>query len=105
MLIVETSVFTKQVEKLLDHDAYRLLQLELAKDPEIGAPIRGTGGLRKIRWAASGRGKSGGVRVIYYWHGRDDTVLMLLAYPKNVQDELTSAQRKALRSLVEEEFK
>ena len=104
MQIVETSVFTKQIQKELDADSYRLLQFELVRDPEVGALIRGTGGLRKIRWAGSGRGKSGGVRVIYYWHKPGEALLMLLASPRNVQDDLTPVQRKALRRLVEEEL-
>lgn len=105
MLILETTVFTRQQQALLDDDSYRLLQVELAQNPEAGALIRGTGGLRKIRWAAHGRGKRGGVRVIYYWVRERSIVLMLLAYPKNVQDDLTPAQKKVLRALVEEEFK
>ena len=65
MIIKETSVFTRQVSRLLDVESYRLLQLRLAADPEAGDLIRGTSGLRKIRWQGSGRGKRGGVRVIY----------------------------------------
>jgi len=66
MVIKETPVFMKQVDKLLDAESYRLLQLRLVQDPEAGALIRGTGGLRKIRWRGSGRGKRGGVRANYY---------------------------------------
>lgn len=105
MVFRETALFTKQVKELLDAESYGLLQLRLAADPEAGALIRGTGGLRKIRWQGSGRGKRGGVRAIYYWAGRHDVILMLLAYPKNEQDDLTTEQRKALASLVQEEFK
>ena len=65
MVIKETSVFTRQVSKRLDAESYRLLQLRLAADPEAGDLMRGSGGLRKIRWQGSGRGKRGGVRVIY----------------------------------------
>lgn len=104
MLIKETSVFTKQVEKLLDAESYRLLQLHLVEHPEAGALIRGTGGLRKIRWQGSGRGKRGGVRVIYYWARAQETVLLLLMYPKNVQDVLSPQQKAVLRRIVEEEY-
>jgi len=103
--IIETSVFTRQIRAELDDESYRLLQVELARHPEAGALIRGTGGLRKIRWPARGRGKSGGIRVIYYWHRPRDSLLMLLAYSKNVQDDLTSAQRNVLRDLVKEELR
>ena len=105
MLIKETAVFTRRVEKLLDFESYRLLQLRLVSDPEAGDLMRGTGGLRKIRWQGSGRGKRGGVRVIYYWVRADEVILMLLVYGKNEQDDLTSEQRAALKRLVEEELK
>ena len=105
MVIKETSVFTKQVIKRLDAESYRLLQVRLAADPEAGDVIRGTGGLRKIRWQGSGRGKRGGVRVIYYWASNDDVVLMLLMYGKNERDDLSAEQRKVLTALVKEEFK
>lgn len=105
MVIKETSVFTRQVNDLLDSESYRLLQLRLVADPEAGQLIPGTGGLRKIRWQGSGRGKRGGVRVIYYWAVRDAVVLMLLMYGKNERDDLTAAQKKVLAALVREEFK
>lgn len=105
MVIRETSVFTRQVKQLLDPESYRLLQLRLVADPEAGALIPGTGGLRKIRWQGSGRGKRGGIRVIYYWAGRADVILMLLAYPKKEQEDLTPEQKKILAALVREEFK
>ena len=105
MVIKETSVFTRQVNDLLDQESYRLLQLRLVADPEAGQLIPGTGGLRKIRWQGSGRGKRGGVRVICYWAVRDAVVLMLLMYGKNERDDLTAAQKKVLVALVREEFK
>jgi len=67
MVIVETSVFTRQVLDLLSDEEYRKLQIELANYPDAGAVIKGSGGLRKMRWKAKGRGKRGGVRVIYHW--------------------------------------
>jgi mRNA-degrading endonuclease RelE of RelBE toxin-antitoxin system len=105
MVFKETTVFTKQVEQLLDAESYRLLQMKLVVDPEAGALIPGTSGLRKIRWQGSGRGKRGGIRAIYYWATRDDVVLMLLAYPKSERDDLTAEQKKLLVALVKEEFK
>lgn len=104
MEFAETAIFSRIIDTLLDAESYRLLQLELAADPEKGNLIRGTGGLRKIRWAALGQGKRGGVRVIYYWAVSQNTLLLLYAYPKNVQDDLTPAQRKALAKLVKEEY-
>ena len=105
MVIKETSVFTKRVKRLLDAESYRLLQLRLVADPEAGDLIRGTGGLRKIRWQGAGRGKRGGVRVIYYWAKSDDIALMLLIYQKGEQDDLSAEQKKVLATLVREEFR
>ena len=73
-------------------------------DPESGVLIRGSGGLRKLRWAGSGRGKRGGLRVIYYWHVPGSTILLLLVYQKNEQDNITPAQLKLLKSIIETEF-
>ena len=104
MIIIETSIFTRQVRSLLDDDDYRRLQTILVMRPDAGDLIPGGGGLRKIRWGAQGRGKRGGVRVIYYWAVSRDRILMLLMYAKNVQDNLTPEQLKVLRKMIEEEF-
>ena len=104
MKIIETTIFTKKISSLLSDEEYRNLQNELILNPEKGKIIRGSGGLRKIRLGVSGRGKSGGVRIIYYWVNKNGILLMLLIYPKNLQDNLTSAQLKILRSLVEKEL-
>ena len=100
----ETSVFTRQISGLLSDDELNALQWVLMAKPDRGDLIRGSGGLRKIRWAGSGRGKRGGLRVIYYWHVPGSTILFLLAYPKNEQDDLTPVQLKALKSLIQTEF-
>jgi hypothetical protein len=102
---VETSIFTAEVRALLTDEAYRQLQLALLLRPEQGAVIRGSGGLRKVRWAQEGRGKRGGIRVIYYWAPVEGTFYMLFAYAKTVQDDLTPAQVRVLRQLVRQEFK
>jgi len=104
MVIVETSVFTRQVRGLLNDDEYRTLQLALVNDPEMGAVLRGSGGLRKVRWGGSGRGKRGGVRVIYYWAVKQERLLMLLIYAKNERDDLSLEQLKILRKIIEEEY-
>lgn len=105
MRFVETPVFTALVVDLLDDDEYRSLQASLVLRPEQGALIRGGGGLRKMRWALSGRGKRGGARVIYYWWRPGETFLMLFLYAKNVQSDLSPAQIKALGLVVEREYK
>jgi mRNA-degrading endonuclease RelE of RelBE toxin-antitoxin system len=105
VLIVETAIFTRQIEALLSKESYRQLQVVLADDPRRGSVIPRSGGLRKLRWEGSGRGKRGGIRVVYYWVSERNLLLMLLAYPKNVQDDMTSAQLRLLRQVVEEELK
>lgn len=69
--------------------------------PDMGDLIQGSGGLRKIRWKLEGRGKSGGVRVIYYWVTGDNQIRLIYAYLKNKQEDLTVAQLDALRKIVE----
>lgn len=104
MVFVEFPNFTKRVTELLDDEDYRRLQAALIANPELGDLIRGTGGLRKARWSATGRGKRGGVRVIYYWLRKRYQVLMLLIYPKSARDDLTADERKLLAKLVEQEL-
>jgi hypothetical protein len=101
MQIVETPVFTRRVTEILTDEEYRGLQSALLVRPDAGNLIVGTGGARKIRWALDGRGKSGGVRVIYFWAATREIILMLLVYPKNEQDTLTDVQKKLLRKVVE----
>lgn len=105
MRFVETRVFTRAVTALLDEEEYRALQLALALRPEQGDVIRGSGGLRKLRWGLTGRGKRGGARVIYHWDQPAQTFYMLYAYTKQEQGDLTPQQVKVLRRLVREEFR
>jgi len=100
----DTPVFTRQITALLDDGDYRQLQVTLALKPEAGDLIRASGGLRKIRWAVRGRGKSGGIRVINYLVDEGE-IYFLLAYAKNEQKDLDSRQLRILRNLVKEEFK
>lgn len=104
MHFIETPVFTKQITSLLDDADYRQLQVTLALKPRAGDIIRGSGSLRKIRWAVRGRGKSGGIRAIYYLVA-DEEIYFLFAYAKNKQEDLDSGQLRLLRNLVKEEFK
>jgi hypothetical protein len=104
MRFLETSVFSRAVVELLDDAAYHELQLALWLRPELGNVIRGSGGLRKLRWAVSRQGKRGGARVIYYWDEASETFYLLYAYRKSAQGDLTAAQVKILSRLVREEF-
>jgi hypothetical protein len=103
VVIVETSIFTRQVQSLLSDEEYRQLQTVLVLHPDLGVVIPGSGGLRKVRWTIQGRGKRGGVRVIYYWIVIHDKILMLFMYAKNEQEDLTPEQLKVLRRIIEEE--
>lgn len=104
MVIIETSVFTKQVDQILTEEEYQQLQIELINRPKSGVIIRGTGGLRKIRWSAKGKGKRGGSRIIYYWAVSEEQLLMLLVYTKKLQDDLSNDQKKVLRKIVEADY-
>lgn len=103
-VIIETTVFTRQVRELLSEEEYRSLQISLLQNPESGDIIPHSGGLRKKRWSALGKGKRGGSRTIYYWAVGQDQILMLLIYSKNEKDDLTQAQLKALRTIIETEY-
>lgn len=105
MRFVETPVFTTQIRRLLSDDSYRALQIALLLRPEQGPLIRGSNGLRKVRWAGSGRGKRGGIRVTYYWDRPTETVYMLFAYSKGEREDLTLTQIRVLARIVREEFR
>ncbi len=101
---IETSIFTKQVEKLMDDSSYMALQQILFTQPKIGSVIPGCGGLRKVRWKGSGRGKAGGLRIIYYYVQTHQICLFLYAYTKSEHENLTHEQLSILAKLVQEEF-
>lgn len=102
MEFIETPTFTRLITSLLPDDEYRLLQTELVEHPEKGSLIKNGGGIRKVRFSAQGKGKSGGIRVIYYWLKDDGQIYMLLAYPKSKKDTLSDEETKILRDLVKE---
>ncbi|MBE5316482.1 MAG: type II toxin-antitoxin system RelE/ParE family toxin [Xanthomonadales bacterium] len=102
MIFIETSAFTRRVKELLNDDEYARFQTELACNPSAGAVIEGTGGLRKVRVALAGGGKRGGARVIYYHLDAAAQIRLLLIYSKSESDDLTAAQKAALKRLIEE---
>ena len=101
MIFIETKVFTKLVQSLLSDDEYRELQTKLIEQPDTGDIIRGSGGLRKMRWSLEGKGKSGGVRIIYYWVSHIHEIRIIYMYPKHKQENLTPEQLKLLKDMVE----
>ena len=102
MVFIETPTFTRLVLTLLEDDEYRELQNDMMEAPERGDIIPGGGGIRKLRYGVQGRGKSGGVRVIYYWIKDNHQIYMLVVYPKSVKDNLTDKETALLRDLVKE---
>ena len=101
MIIIETSIFSRLIQDMMSDDDYRLLQETLITRPDAGAIIKGSGGLRKVRWKLEGKGKSGGIRVIYYWVTADDQIRMLYAYKKSNQTDLTPDQVAVLKQIIE----
>ena len=99
MVFIETSLFTRLVSQHLSDDEYAALQAALILHPEAGDLIPGSGGVRKLRWRGSGRGKRGGLRIIYYWRNRAGQVWMLTLFAKNVQ---TNIPLHILRAIAEE---
>jgi mRNA-degrading endonuclease RelE of RelBE toxin-antitoxin system len=104
VVIVETRIFSARIRGLLSDEAYRQLQLALAARPTAGDVIPGAGGLRKLRWSGSGRGRRGGVRIVYFWHPPSEQLLMLFAFAKNERSDLTAGQKRLLRKIVETEY-
>lgn len=83
MEFIEAVAFTKYVYDYLSEDEYMGLQSFLLQYPESGKVVRGSGGVRKVRWAMAGKGKSSGVRIIYYFKKQDDEIWLLTIYSKN----------------------
>jgi len=102
MELIETPIFTRKITGILSDDEYREMQWALAINPEMGPVISGGGGLRKLRWSASGKGKRGGMRVIYYVYARNQKIYLLYPYKKSEQEDLTHEQLKILRGYIKD---
>ena len=101
VLFTETSLFTSRIIDAMSDDDYAALQQHLVEHPDAGAMIPASGGVRKIRWCGSGRGKRGGSRLIYYWDC-GERILMLYVYLKNERENLTPDQVRLMRQIAEE---
>ena len=102
MIFIEASLFSKLRGQYLGDEDYRALQNHLMAQPDASAVIRGSGGVRKVRWAAGGKGKLGGLRVIYYWITEDDQIMFLTLYGKSEKETLSAAELKHVVKLIEE---
>lgn len=97
---VETSWFSSIRQRYLVDERFRLLQVALMTSPDAGPVIKGTGGIRKLRWSIEGAGKRGGLRILYYWIPGKDTIYLLNIYKKAEMADLTRAELAVLRKLV-----
>ena len=104
---IEAPAFTRRLLSYLDDDAYSALQAYLAESPDAGDVISGTGGFRKLRWRDSrrGKGRRGGLRVIYYWFDSERVVWLMTIYDKNEAADLSPDAKKALRTAIAAERK
>lgn len=99
VIFIEAPIFSRMLREYLSDDEYAALQWALVQRPDAGAIIPGSGGVRKLRWAGSGRGKRGGLRVIYYWKNQMGEVWLLTLYAKN---EAADIPLHVLRQLKQE---
>lgn len=99
MQFIEATAFTRHVYEYLSEDEYIGLQSFLLQYPEAGKVVPGSGGVRKVRWAISGKGKSGGARIIYYFKRQDDEIWLLTIYAKS---ELQNIPAHILRQIAKE---
>lgn len=100
MEFIETSRFADIREDYLDDREFHLLQLYLMDYPEAGERIKGSGGIRKLRWGLKGQGKRGGLRIIYYWITKNDGILFLTVYRKSQATDLSPTAIKEMKKIV-----
>ena len=101
MIFIETAYYTRIIADYLSDEDQGKLQAHLIEHPGGGDIIKGTGGVRKIRWGAKGKGKSGGVRIIYYWRTARDQIYLLTIYGKGETSTLTAKEKAYLKKMVE----
>lgn len=106
MEFVEAPPFTRQLSEYLSEDAYCELQAHLSANPETGGLMPGTGGFRKMRWADErrGKGRRGGLRVIYFHFSSDHQIWLMTLYGKDEASDLTAQQKKTLKVAIENEL-
>lgn len=97
LTFVELPVFARYREAYLDDEEFADLQAQLIAQPDAGDVIPGSGGCRKLRWRGSGRGKRGGLRVIYFWRRANGQIVLVTLYAKNVTDNIAPGRLKVLK--------
>jgi mRNA-degrading endonuclease RelE of RelBE toxin-antitoxin system len=103
--IIELASFRKSIKKLRDIGSVEDLKSYLAENPKAGDPIKGTNGLRKLRWSLNdGKGKRGDSRVIYYFYSRNAILALISAYSKNEREDLTEKQKKEYAAIIKDIF-
>lgn len=103
MIFIETTIFTKLLPKYLTDDEYRAFQWYLLLNPESGDLVRGSGGVRKVRWAPEGKGKRGGIRIMYYWKKSDNEIWLLTLYSKSEKATIPGHILKKIAEEIENE--
>ena len=98
---VETKLFTRLVQEYLTDDEYSQLQQAIIANPEVGSLIPGSGGVRKMRWGVAGRGKRGGLRMIYFLRTRHGQIWMLTLYAKNVAENISARVLKQIKDEID----
>jgi hypothetical protein len=98
---IETTIFSKRIAELISDDAFAEFQSELSQNPEKGPVIEGTGGLRKVRWKLQGKGKSGGIRIMYLFLRMHGVIHLIFVFAKGDNDNLTPSEKKELKVIVD----
>jgi hypothetical protein len=106
LVFFETPLFTRLLADYLNDESYQALQRMLLENPELGDVMPGTGGFRKVRWEDSrrGKGKRGGLRVVYYYLTADHQIWFFTLYDKDEATDLTSSEKKALKKAIQAEL-
>lgn len=99
---IETKLFARLIDDYLSDEEYREIQMALIKNPSAGDVVPGSGGVRKLRWRAAGRGKNSGYRVIYFSRRAQDVIWMLTIYPKNVAENIPGHVLRQIRKEVDD---
>jgi Protein of unknown function (DUF1044). len=100
--LIHTEKYDAAITRLLDRDEISEMEFSIACDPEAHPVVKNTGGVRKARWSRKGMGKSGGIRVIYFYVDHRGIAYLLLAYAKNQKQDLTADDKKTMRKLTQE---